>query len=200
MLFRSAFKDITIHLRQVQKDLSSLMESEIQKLRKSLAAAQALLEKEQHLLEKEQHLRKAAEEALKSCALDPYLESCHRFSLAINPVTDRSLTTQGETTNPTGRIYPQRIAPWDDFLEKQDIIWRQLHGLPFVSKPLFPSEHQMAYVLSSIGSISSEQSLRIFEHETVENAVKRLVTAVYEDPQLREEDRKSTRLNSSHWE
>lgn len=44
----------------------------------------------------------------------------------------------------------------------------------------------MAYVLSSIGSISSEQSLRLFEHETVENAVQRLIGAVYEDPLLRE--------------
>ena len=190
--FNPALKDIIIHLQQVKQDLGSVMENEIQRLRESLAAAQALVveeqrlrEEEQRRREEEQRRREAAEEVLKLRTLEPYLESCHRLSLAIKPVTDRSLTTQGETTNPSGRIYPQRIAPWDDFPEKQEIIWKQLHESPFPFKRLFPSEHQMAYVLSSIGSISSEQSLRLFEHETVENAVQRLVTAVYEDPLLR---------------
>jgi hypothetical protein len=43
--------------------------------------------------------------------LEPYLEACHALNLAIKVVTDRSLTTQGDTTNPAGRVYLRRILP-----------------------------------------------------------------------------------------
>jgi hypothetical protein len=44
----------------------------------------------------------------------------HKLRLAIDVVTDRSLTTQGDTANPTGRIYPRRIIPWDAFATEQE--------------------------------------------------------------------------------
>jgi hypothetical protein len=67
------------------------------------------------LREEEQCRREEAERIARPQTLMPYLEACHSLSLAIDIVTDRSLTTQGDPTNPVGRVYPQRIIPWDDF-------------------------------------------------------------------------------------
>ncbi|KAF9872599.1 hypothetical protein CkaCkLH20_09778 [Colletotrichum karsti] len=118
--------------------------------------------------------------------LQAYLEACHSLSLAIQIVTDRSLTTQGDTTNPTGRIFPQRIIPWDDFPTAQEGIWAQLPpGGSFSSQPLFPSQHQLDYVMSLIRPISSEIGLRNFERDTVENTVQKLIDEAYNNPQLR---------------
>ncbi|KAH8759464.1 hypothetical protein F5883DRAFT_144817 [Diaporthe sp. PMI_573] len=67
-----------------------------------------------------------------SQTLERYLEACHSLSLAIDVVVDRSLTTQGDTTNPASRVYPRRIIPWHDFPAQQEEIWNKL------SEPSFP--------------------------------------------------------------
>ncbi|OAQ58949.1 serine threonine protein kinase [Pochonia chlamydosporia 170] len=117
--------------------------------------------------------------------LQQYLETCHSLHLAIEVVTDRSLTTQGETTNPTGRIFPRRIIPWDSFAMRQQEIWNDLSISDLFSKPAFPSNHQMEYVKSLLKPISSELGLRDFERDVVENAVQKLVDRAHTDPLLR---------------
>ncbi|OHE90489.1 hypothetical protein CORC01_14217 [Colletotrichum orchidophilum] len=146
-------------------------------------------EKEQRRREDEQRRRKKAEELAKASqpqTLQDYLESCHSLSLAIRVVTDRTLTTQGDTTNPTGRIFPRRIIPWDDFATGQEEIWDQLSiWRSFTSVAVFPSPHQLEYVMSLISPISSETGLRNFQRDTVENAVQKLIDEVYNNEQLR---------------
>lgn len=78
------------------------------------------------LLAEERCRREEAERVSQPQTLEHYLEACHSHSLAIDVVTDRSLTTQGDTTNPVGRICPAHIAPWPDFLASQAAIWDQL--------------------------------------------------------------------------
>ncbi|RYO76643.1 hypothetical protein DL764_010284 [Monosporascus ibericus] len=138
----------------------------------------------------EQRRREEAEDLAKTSqpqVLQQYLEACHSLSLAIQVVTDRSLTTQGDTTDPTGRIFPRRIIPWDDFARRQEKIWDQLLvGYPFYSRAVFPSSHQLEYVASLISPISSEIGLRHFERDTVENAVQKLVDEAYSDSSLRD--------------
>ncbi|CAJ2505642.1 Uu.00g130360.m01.CDS01 [Anthostomella pinea] len=131
------------------------------------ADAEDRLLTEQRQREDEQKRRESAEERAKEPlpqTIQQYLEACHLLSLAIQPVINRSSTTQGETTNPTGRIYPKRIVPWDNFAAEQE-------GLE--------------YVTSLIRPISSELGLRDFERDTVENAVRKLVEGAYEDEALR---------------
>lgn len=99
------------------------MEADIAKLREQLRAAESRALEEQRQREEEQHRRETAEsrvleqqhqrEAAEQRAsaslpstLHQYLEICHSLHLSLQVVTDRSLTTQGETTNPTGRILP----------------------------------------------------------------------------------------------
>ncbi|KAF9878757.1 hypothetical protein CkaCkLH20_03657 [Colletotrichum karsti] len=141
--------------------------------------------------EEEQQRREEAEELAKAAqpqTLQAYLEACHSLSLAIQIVTDRSLTTQGDITNPTGRIFPRRIIPWDDFATAQEGIWAQLPpGASFSSQPLFPSQHQLDYVTTLLGPISSEIGLRNFERDTVENMVQKLIDEAYKNPRLRDD-------------
>ncbi|KAK2052519.1 hypothetical protein LY76DRAFT_630015 [Colletotrichum caudatum] len=133
-------------------------------------------------LREEKHRREEAE----GRTLQKYLESCHSLSLAIQVVTDRTLTTQGDTTNPTGRIFPRRIIPWDDFVTRQEEIWDQLKiWRSFSSEAVFPSPHQLEYVMSLISPISSETGLRNFQRDTVENAVQKLIDEAYNNEQVR---------------
>ncbi|KAK1621508.1 hypothetical protein BDP81DRAFT_512054 [Colletotrichum phormii] len=93
---------------------------------------------------------------------------------------------KGDTTNPTGRIFPRRIIPWDDFKAGQEEIWDQLsNSCSFASRPVFPSPHQLDYVMSLISPISSETDLRNFQRDTVENAVQKLVDEAYSNTRLR---------------
>ncbi|KAE9565880.1 hypothetical protein CGMCC3_g17941 [Colletotrichum fructicola] len=158
------------------------MEAELAKLRRQLREADRRLGEEQRRREEAEELAKASQPQ----TIQAYLAACHSLSLAIQAVTDRSLTTQGDTTNPTGRIFPQRIIPWDDFATAQEGIWAQLSpGGSFSSQPLFPSQHQLDYVMSLVSPISSEIGLRNFERDTVENAVQKLIDEAYKDPRLR---------------
>lgn len=179
------------------------MADELARLREALAQAKRQASEQQRLREEaenrafdeqrrreeEQRRREKAEEVARKSqlqALEGYLETCHSLSLAIQVVTDRSLTTQGDTTNPVGRLYPQRIAEWHDFPARQEEIWEQLSIPSFADNPVFPSQHQMAYVESLINPISSEQGLRSFERDTVENAAQKLLAAASENTQLRD--------------
>ncbi|KPA36814.1 serine threonine protein kinase [Fusarium langsethiae] len=169
---------------------------EIDRLRKELLeeqrrreAAEGRALEEQRRREEEQRRREEAEEradASRPLTLQQYLETCHSLSLAIEIITDRSLTTQGDTTNPTGRIYPRRIIPWATFAREQEKVWNQLSFSPsFSSRPAFPSRHQLDYVRSLLRPVSSEIGLRNCERDVVENAVQKLMDATQNDSSLR---------------
>ncbi|UPK91528.1 hypothetical protein LCI18_002463 [Fusarium solani-melongenae] len=176
---------------------------EIERLRKQLREEQRLREiaegraleeqrrreEEQRRREEEQHRREEAEEradASRPLILQQYLEACHSISLDVKIVTDCSLTTQGDTTDPVGRIYPRRIIPWTTFAREQGHIWDKLSFSPsFFSQAAFPSRHQLDYVRSVLHPISSEIGLRNSERDVVENAVQKLIDATYNDLSLR---------------
>jgi hypothetical protein len=147
-----------------------------------------LLREERHRREEEQHRREEAERLVAASrlqTLQQYLEDCHSLNVAIKVVTDPSFTTQGDTTNPTGRIFPRKIIPWNDFSTKQEEVWDSLSvGTLFSSVPAFPSQHQLEYVRSLLRPISSEIGLRDFERDVVENAVQKLIEKISLDPLL----------------
>ncbi|KAI1145883.1 hypothetical protein F4825DRAFT_442461 [Nemania diffusa] len=141
------------------------------------------------LLKEEQRRREEAEiraEGSRLQSLQQYLDRCHSLlSLSIHVETDPLSTTQGDTTNPTGRVFPRRIVPWHDFSARQEHIWGMLADQPFCDHAIFPSPHQLDYVASLIRPITSETDLRHFARDTVEVAVQKLVDAAYDDEQLR---------------
>ncbi|KAL2161905.1 hypothetical protein VTH06DRAFT_7690 [Thermothelomyces fergusii] len=143
-------------------------------------------EEERRQREELQRRYEEAEEKTRPLQLQTYLEACHELSLAIQVVTDPTLTTRGDTTNPARRIFPRRIIPWDDFPTKQEGIWHKFTDSSFAAKHIFPNRNQMDYVRSVLQPISSEYGLRYYERQAVEDVVKKLVDAVYEDSTLRE--------------
>ena len=116
----------------------------IEELRRKLEEAQRAQEKaqraqeeERRLREEEQRLREEeqqrrheaearaadAESITQNTTVIGYLKACHGLSRALKVVTDRTLTTQGDTTNPTGRLFPRRILLWRDFLVSLSCIY-----------------------------------------------------------------------------
>ncbi|KAJ4179572.1 hypothetical protein NW767_014584 [Fusarium falciforme] len=172
-------------LQELLREANRLREEE--QRRREAAEGRAL--EEQHQREEEQRRREEAEklvDASRPLTLQRYLEACHSLSLAIEIITDRSSTTQGDTTNPTGRIYPRRIIPWTAFARKQEKVWDELSfSSSFSSRAAFPSRHQLDYVRSLLQPVSSEIGLRYGERDVVENAVQKLVDATYKDSSLR---------------
>ncbi|KND86166.1 hypothetical protein TOPH_09209 [Tolypocladium ophioglossoides CBS 100239] len=138
--------------------------------------------------EEEQRRRETAEELAATSrpqTLQQYLEASHSLNLGIQVITDPTLTTQGDTTNPVGRLFPRRIIPWHDFATKQEGVWDDLSIGNIFPLPAFPSQHQLEYVKSVLKPISSEVGLREFEQNVVEYAVQKLVARAYSDPLLR---------------
>jgi hypothetical protein len=167
------------------------MEEQLAELRNKLAEEQRKSQQAEARAAEEQRRREAAEaDAQQSRPKDliEYLEACHRFSLTLEVVTDATLTTQGDTTKPAGRLFPQRIVPWDDFPTQQEKIWETLAAsVRFNTQRIYPSAHQLEYVQKYLDPISSELGLRHYARETVENPVRTLIQEVYRDDQLREQ-------------
>jgi tRNA A-37 threonylcarbamoyl transferase component Bud32 len=148
-------------------------------------------EEEQRRREEEQRRREAAEadaEQSQPKNLVEFLKSCHGFSLALQVVTDETLTTQGDTTKPAGRLFPQRIVPWNDFPAQQETVWEKLSmSALFATQRVYPSTHQLDYVQKYLDPISSELGLRHYARDTVENPVRTLIQEIYQNVQLREQ-------------
>ncbi|RTE70912.1 hypothetical protein BHE90_014686 [Fusarium euwallaceae] len=185
------------------------MES-IEDLRRQLEEERRQLEEERRQLEEERHQRQEAESRAKQNeqlarqneqlarqneqlaiasrlqTVQQYLEACHALDISARVITAASYTTQGNTTEPVGRIFPRRIVPWDDFAAQQEDIWDALSASnSFFSNTTFPSQHQMEYVRSLLRPISSEIGLQNFESNIVESAVERLIQAASTDALLR---------------
>ncbi|KAI1195303.1 hypothetical protein F5X97DRAFT_247716 [Nemania serpens] len=155
------------------------MEEEILRLRELIARVGRAREEAEKKWEDEHRRRVSAQ------TLAQYLEACHSLGLAIRVEANQSSTTQGGTTGPTRRIFPRRIIPWDEYPAQQESIWGLLDDLPFCSKAVFPTSHQLDYVASLNKPITSEAGLRNFARDTIENAVQKLFDAALDDEQLR---------------
>lgn len=126
-----------------------------------------------------------SEEKRRPLNLAEYLESCHDLKLSSESITERTLTTQGETTDPTGRLYPRRIIPWVGFSTEQEKIWHQLNSSSLASSNLFPSRDNMEYEKGNLKSISSESTLVGEERKTLATPVEKIMRATYADVALR---------------
>ena len=192
---------LELQRRFVEEQLKSQQaeaRAEAEQLKSKQAEARA--DEEQRLREEEQRRREAAEAESLPKNLVEYLETCHSFSLALKVITDKSLSTRGDTTVPTGRPFPQRIVPWEDFPAQQEKIWEKLSINPqFNSQRVFPSAHQLDYVRKYLDPIASEVALRHYARETVENPVRTLIREIHQHEQLREQlQLRGTMMFESH--
>ncbi len=172
--------------RQLEEERRQLEEE-----RQARAEAQRREGEERQAREEAERLQGEAERRLEPNTLFRLLDRCHNsLSQAIRVETNATLTTQGDATDPVNRLYPKRIVPWLDFPQLQEQIWRKLDRTDtFTSRPLFPSDTQIDYVVTNIQNrpIYSEASLRNFERDTVDNFVENVIQALRDDELLRHE-------------
>ncbi|CAG8054271.1 unnamed protein product, partial [Penicillium salamii] len=166
--------------------------------RKAREEAERRQEEERQAREDERKAREEAERRqgeaerhVQPNTLFTLLDRCHNsLSQAIGVEMDAALTTQGDATNPVNRLYPKRIVPWLDFPQLQEQVWRKFdRTAAFTSRPLFPSDTQIDYVVTNIQNrpIYSEASLRNFERDTVDNFVEMVIKALRDDEVFRHE-------------
>jgi len=118
--------------------------------------------------------------------LDDFLKYCHDLTRTLQIVTDKTLTTKGDTTKPAGRLFPQRIVPWSGFPLQQESVWDELSiSSGFTSQRVFPSPDQLDYVRKYHYPINSESDLRQFARDIVERPVQKLIQEMYKNEQLR---------------
>ncbi|KAM3419587.1 hypothetical protein BST61_g2926 [Cercospora zeina] len=133
----------------------------------------------------EQRRREHAERVAVNQNLADFLESCHALCKKILPVTDPSSATRGLTTDPTSRLFPQQIAAWQDFGERQQRTWITLSSIPELwHTPLYTSIAACKYVEDQIDPVGSEDDLRFLQRLTVENMVKDMHTALLRNHEL----------------
>ena len=122
----------------------------------------------QRRCEEEQRRREVAEEraqAQQPLTIHQYLEACHSLNFAILVVTDRSLTTQDDLTDLTGRIFPRRIIPWDDFAATE--IWDEVLAGHLFLQVALPARNQLEYVKKWLKPISNEDAFRNSERDAL---------------------------------
>jgi hypothetical protein len=182
------------------------LRTEEQLLRKN---AEARGEEEQRLREVEQRLREEEEEQLReeeqkrrheaeaprssgrehNTKHDPHRVP-RRLSWtfkALRVVTNCTLTTQGDTTNPTGIRFPRRTLSGRTLPHsnrKHGNGWQK--ALQFSSQQAFPSLHQLDLFRRNLEPITREVDLNSYERDAAENPVWQLLGAVYDHTQLRE--------------
>jgi hypothetical protein len=127
------------------------------------------LEEERRLREQTQKQLEQSEKQLENTTLHEYLHYCHLYLTVPMQVGSTDKSTQGTTTKVTGRCYPSKILPWDDFLESQEDQFARLQRI-FGQERLFePRSHT-----ESVGKkachqqLTSEDNLRTHQHLAIQ--------------------------------
>ena len=164
------------------------MEDALQEGQRRLKEEQQRREEGERRLEEERQRREQVEATAQSSILSEFLEQCHDLHTSIEVVTDKSLTTQGDVTNPDNRLYPKRILPWHDFDASQAAVWARVsEDSEVATRRCFPSKDNFFYERSRLRAISSESALRRFEAVATENMVSDLFRRARTDAGVRQE-------------
>lgn len=146
------------------------------------------LQEERRGREEERHRREQIEATAQGSSLREFLEQCHDLHTSIEVVTGKSLTTQGDVSNPDNRLYPKRILSWQDFDASQAAVWARVEeNSEFASRRWFPSRDNFSYERERLRGISSESTLRRFEAVVTENMVGDLLRRAREDASVKQE-------------
>lgn len=162
-------------------------QDEIADLRKQLAEAKQRREeaelreqKEKGDREKvEQELHKAREDT-RNTTLHEYLSLCHEhLSKSITIQTDKSLSTQGDPSNAKGKLRPDFLKPWKQFLDTQKQTLESLyavypsHNMPqsFDNRTFIKTQGEKV----ASRKLASEQDLVFLERDIVETPVTGIV-------------------------
>lgn len=105
------------------EELKELLLAEQQGRRKAEEEKQKAQEEKWKAEEEKQKLeeeKQKVDEEIQESTLTEYLSLCHEhLSESISVQTDKSLSTQGDPSNADGKLRPDYLQPWEDFIDTQ---------------------------------------------------------------------------------
>ncbi len=162
-------------------------------LAKALKRIAALEQKNETLEQKTETLEQALQENLQltqESTLLEFLQACHEHLRKPICVETKKTWTTLDITNPSGKFYPKRLTPWEDFPQKLEGEFLK------VQKIFHPPEQPALRLFRSIqyiktvaldnriaAPIANEQSLRFLEKVTLENHVALIIDNLRDLPQ-----------------
>ena len=168
--------------------IANIMDAETAGLKRQIEEIKKLIKEEQERVADATRRRKNALQILEPNSLYGLLDACQSLSQAIQVETNPILLARGNSRKPVKRLFPKRILPWEDFPRLQERIWEKLDSKPtFTSQRLFASNHQLEYVHGIVKKkpIYSDASLRVFQRDTVDDFVEKIIDALLQNETLR---------------
>lgn len=163
---------------------------DLEQMKKAYLEAVALKEKAEKDKEEAEKKAQEAEEKLRDINFLEFLDATHvHLHMTIQVQTDKTLATQGDPSNATGKFCPKLIQPWLDFPAQQDAIWSQLDKLGGNTKNT-PGFKSITY-FKNLGEINkrkigSERDLEFYAHLMVQLQVSDAIGHFGKNSTLRE--------------
>ncbi|ETS03515.1 hypothetical protein M419DRAFT_56630, partial [Trichoderma reesei RUT C-30] len=119
--------------------------------------------------------------------LREYLSACHSMTQAAQSLTLDPCASDNATLAPEGKVYPQRIVPSPNFMEKQRGVWSSLmpHKDSSLLQKFFPSIEQVHNQYFAMEPINGRMALCVSERMGTSSAVITLLQQVMEDAVLK---------------
>ncbi|OTA00170.1 hypothetical protein A9Z42_0054720 [Trichoderma parareesei] len=119
--------------------------------------------------------------------LREYLSACHSMNQAAQSLTIDSCASDNTTLAPEGNVYPQRIVPSPNFMEKQKGVWSSLmpHKDCSLLQKFFPSIEQVHNDYFAMEPINGRMALCVSERMGTSSAVITLLQQVMDDAVLK---------------
>lgn len=144
---------------------------------------------ERNQAEQERQRAERSEFTQRNTNLLEFLNAAHlNLSLSITIQQDKSLTTKGDMTDPTGKHIPTVFEPWAGFLDQQFQFWKNIGKANpiFKTDQLFDSLHHIQAFKRKIMEkpMGSEPDLEFYERQNVESHVIFIVQKLLEDNKI----------------
>ncbi len=154
--------------------------------------AEQQAQKAEQQAQKEKEARQKAEEELRKTTLPEYLSLCHEhLSESMSVQTDKSRSTKGDPSNADGKLRPDRIQPWLEFIDKQKGTLEMLYSIypSDVMPQAFDSRNSIKTQGEKVAlrKLASEQDLQSLQRAIVETPVAQIVAHLKELDDVRNE-------------
>jgi hypothetical protein len=188
--------------RQKAEEDKQKAEEDKQKAEEDKQKAEEDKQKAEEDKQKEQQARQKAEERAQKAeelaqdAVDTtfqeYLDLCHIYlHTTISIQTDRQRSTKGGMSSHKNKYYPNRLCPWEGFLEGQRSRFDEMYDFfhpPSGAPKLFPSRKTIEQIGRRVCDrrFASEDDLRGHQQFAIESPIGDIVSALKEIDQARE--------------
>ncbi|KAI4086487.1 MAG: hypothetical protein LQ344_007506 [Seirophora lacunosa] len=178
-------------IRRMREDMAKLkMQNE--EFARDRAQAEARAQKAEREKQEEALRADGLQIEVRASTLEELLQQCHeQLFQGFAVQTDKTLTTKGGTTDPTGKIHPRYLRQWADFPEEQQNAFDRMYGALYNGKPddyyrLFLSRANIEGLAKTKlpQKAGSEMDLRLFQNHCVESIVTNVIQQLSADADL----------------